>query len=78
MSLVAAPFLLDNPKVGELFPKDAIARARKVLSLFKGGVGAYTDSRGSAGVRREVADFISKRDGYPSNPEVSPPSRQMP
>ena len=38
-------------------------------ALFGGAVGAYTDSRGAAGVRKEVADFIAKRDGYPSNPD---------
>lgn len=37
--------------------------------MFGGAVGAYTDSRGNAGVRQEVADFIQRRDGYPSNPE---------
>lgn len=70
MSLVAAPFLLDHPKVGELFPSDAIARARKLLEAFKGGIGAYSDSKGNLSVRQEVADFIEKRDGFPSDPEV--------
>lgn len=69
MSLVAAPFLLDHPKVGELFPSDAIARARKLLEAFKGGIGAYSDSKGNLSVRQEVADFIEKRDGFPSDPE---------
>ncbi len=71
LALCAAPFLLDNPAVGQLFPSDAIARARQLLASFKGGVGAYTDSRGNPLVRKEVARFIEKRDGVPSNPEVS-------
>nr|GFD56990.1 glutamate--glyoxylate aminotransferase 2 [Tanacetum cinerariifolium] len=26
---------------------------------------AYSDSRGLPGIRKEVADFIGRRDGYP-------------
>jgi hypothetical protein len=63
MSLCAAPFLLDHPKVRDMFPADAIDRARTLLS-YVGSIGAYSDSRGAAGIRREVADFIEKRDGY--------------
>lgn len=48
--------------------QDAIERARKLHKSF-GSVGAYTDSRGNAAVRQEVADFIQQRDGYPSNPD---------
>lgn len=44
-------------------------RFRAALQMFGGAVGAYTDSRGNAGVRQEVADFIQRRDGYPSDPE---------
>lgn len=72
ISLVAAPFLLDHPKVGELFPQDAIERARELHKAFNGGVGAYQDSRGNPHVRREVAKFIEDRDGVgPANPDVS-------
>ncbi len=46
LALCTAPFLLDRPDVGSIFPADAIARAKKLLAAFKGGVGAYTDSRG--------------------------------
>jgi len=28
-------------------------------------VGAYSDSRGTPAVRKEVAEFIQRRDGYP-------------
>jgi hypothetical protein len=51
-SLVAAPFLLDHPSVTSMFPKDAIERARKLVKMFGGTIGAYTDSRGNAGVRQ--------------------------
>lgn len=52
-----------------MFPSDVIARAKKMLGMFSGAIGAYTDSRGSAAVRKEVAEFIERRDGYPSNPD---------
>ncbi|MQI71959.1 aminotransferase class I/II-fold pyridoxal phosphate-dependent enzyme, partial [Escherichia coli] len=64
------PFLLDDPNVGLLFPADAIARAKHYLSLTTGGLGAYSDSRGLPGIRKEVAEFIHRRDGYPSDPEL--------
>jgi glutamate--glyoxylate aminotransferase len=68
-ALVSAPFLFDHPLVDKMFPADAIARAKKINTMLGGSVGAYTDSRGSAAVRQEVADFIQGRDGYPSDPE---------
>ncbi|CAK9217287.1 unnamed protein product [Sphagnum troendelagicum] len=70
MALCQAPFLMDDPHVGLLFPSDAIARAKKYLAMNTGGVGAYSDSRGVPGVRQEVADFILERDGHPSDPET--------
>ena len=45
ISLVTCPSLLEHPKVGELYPADAIARAKQCLTYFSGGLGAYTDSR---------------------------------
>jgi glutamate--glyoxylate aminotransferase len=68
MCLMMAPFLLDDPRVGEFFPPDAIARAKTYLIHAKGGLGAYSDSSGIPYVRQEIADFIQARDGYPSNP----------
>ncbi|CAM9376964.1 unnamed protein product [Phaeothamnion confervicola] len=70
MALVTAPFLLDDPRVGEMFPPDAIARAHAYLTNVKGGIGAYSDSKGSPYVRQEIARFIEKRDGYPSDPDL--------
>ena len=63
LALCAAPFLMDHPRVGDMFPKDAIARARQMHGYLNGGIGAYSDSRGAMGIRQEVADYISKRDG---------------
>ncbi|KAG5522084.1 hypothetical protein RHGRI_034328 [Rhododendron griersonianum] len=70
VALCQAPFLLDDPNVGLIFPADAIAKAKHYLSLTSGGLGAYSDSRGLPGVRKEVAEFIGRRDGYPSDPEL--------
>ncbi|CAL0311879.1 unnamed protein product [Lupinus luteus] len=70
VALCQAPFLLDDPNAGLLFPSDAIARAKHYLSLTSGGLGAYSDSRGLPGIRKEVAEFIYRRDGYPSDPEL--------
>ncbi|CAI5495719.1 unnamed protein product [Closterium sp. Naga37s-1] len=69
LALAEAPFLMDNPETAKLFPADAIARAKKYLSFTTGGIGAYSDSRGLAGIRKEVAEFIAKRDGFPSDPD---------
>ncbi|XP_050375375.1 glutamate--glyoxylate aminotransferase 2 [Argentina anserina] len=70
VALCQAPFLLDDPNVGLLFPADAISRAKHYLSVTSGGLGAYSDSRGIPAIRKEVAEFIERRDGYPSDPEL--------
>ncbi|KAK6160215.1 hypothetical protein DH2020_003596 [Rehmannia glutinosa] len=70
VALCQAPFMLDDPNVGLVFPADAIARAKHYLALTSGGLGAYSDSRGLPGIRKEVAEFIERRDGYPSDPEL--------
>ena len=78
VALCTAPFLLDDPNVTTLFPVDAVERARKLVASFgTGGVGGYTDSRGNAAVREEVADFIQRRDGHRPEAEVSGLSRRL-
>jgi len=61
------PPLMDTPG---LFPEDVISRARAYLSnTDRGyGIGSYTDSHGLSLVKEEVAHFISRRDGFPCNP----------
>lgn len=54
MALVMAPFLLDDPKVYSMFPRDAIERARTYMKHIKGGIGAYSDSKGNPYIRQEV------------------------
>jgi glutamate--glyoxylate aminotransferase len=68
LSLLMAPFLLDDPNVSSLFPDDVIQRAKKYLNAAVGGVGAYSDSKGVMVVRQEVADFIQRTTGQYSDP----------
>eukprot|EP00043_Microstomoeca_roanoka_P029054 m.20681 g.20681 ORF g.20681 m.20681 type:complete len:482 (-) comp8941_c0_seq1:9-1454(-) len=69
LALVNYPQLLDHPDAGSMFPSDAIQRARTYLEHLPGGSGAYQDSRGNFHVRKEVADFIQRRDGVVAEPE---------
>eukprot|EP00906_Rhabdomonas_costata_P032981 RCo046437 len=69
LALCTAPFLLCHPSVGDMFPADAIERARKILGTCH-GVGAYSESKGLPVVRASVAEFISARDGHPADPEA--------
>ena len=63
LSLVVNPTLIEST----LFPEDAVSRAKKYLQGTP-DVGAYTESQGILSVREEVANFLEKRDGHPSNP----------
>lgn len=49
-------------------PLDARQRASKYMTMTKGGVGAYSDSQGILGIREEVAQFLTERDGYKGLP----------
>lgn len=69
LALMFAPFLMDQPQALSMFPSDAIARAKLYLSKLKGGVGAYSDSKGNLYIRQEIASFITSVSGQPSNPE---------
>lgn len=63
--------LTEFPELAELapgaFPKDVVARAKE-LSDEIGSIGAYSHSQGVPLIREHVAQFISERDGYPSEP----------
>eukprot|EP00586_Coscinodiscus_wailesii_P006342 CAMPEP_0172487578 /NCGR_PEP_ID=MMETSP1066-20121228/16714_1 /TAXON_ID=671091 /ORGANISM="Coscinodiscus wailesii, Strain CCMP2513" /LENGTH=467 /DNA_ID=CAMNT_0013254275 /DNA_START=230 /DNA_END=1633 /DNA_ORIENTATION=- len=55
---------VDHPSIGQLFPKDAIARAREIKdALGVAGTGAYSHSKGHIHFRKDVARFIEERDG---------------
>ncbi|GBF98865.1 hypothetical protein Rsub_11469 [Raphidocelis subcapitata] len=69
LALCAAPWLIDDDPSAHFAP-DARARAARLLGSFPGGVGAYSDSRGSAVVRGEVAGFVGARDGHAADPEA--------
>lgn len=69
LSLLMAPFLLDHPNVTTMFPSDVIERAKTYLHHIKGGIGAYSDSKGNPYVRQEIADFITRESGQPSDPD---------
>lgn len=54
-----------------LFPSDVYDRAERYLNAadMRGGMGAYSNSQGLSAVRRDVAAFISERDGHPCDPD---------
>ncbi|KAK1415784.1 hypothetical protein QVD17_31571 [Tagetes erecta] len=58
VALCQAPFLLDDPNVGLIFPADAIAKAKQYLSYTSGGLGASNDSRGLPGIRKEYVCVV--------------------
>lgn len=70
MSLIQYPELLtcESDRLNDLIPEDARQRARTLLSEI-GSVGAYTGNFGVLHIRKSVAEFISRRDGFPSSPD---------
>lgn len=60
---------VDHPVVEEMFPKDAISRAKEILQGLEeyGGIGSYVEPKGVRLFREHAASFIEARDGYPSN-----------
>jgi len=63
------PVLLNDERTANLFPPDAIARARQFMSDNSSGLGAYSHSMGLPSIREEVAAFLAARDGHPASPE---------
>lgn len=66
MALVDLPadMGIDHPLATQMFPADAIARARAIkASLACGSTGAYSHSKGVKMFRDDVAEFIRNRDG---------------
>lgn len=69
LALVENPLLLENEealKSSFNYKQDAIDRARWLLKEV-GSVGAYSQSAGAVGIRESVANYIERRDGFPSN-----------
>eukprot|EP00949_MAST-11_sp_MAST-11-sp1_P000851 g851.t1 len=70
IALTLCPALLDDPQIGNIFPEDAIERAREYLKEIPNGTGAYSHSKGVSIVRNEVAKFVEQRDGgHSADPE---------
>ena len=65
LALVEYPELLNH---ADLFPADIVTRAREILRQHPYGTGAYSQSTGIEFVRQAVADFITRRDGIPTDP----------
>uniref|UniRef100_A0A7S0E8I1 Aminotransferase class I/classII large domain-containing protein n=1 Tax=Hanusia phi TaxID=3032 RepID=A0A7S0E8I1_9CRYP len=63
LALTDYPDLLDMPGCSEVFPADAIQRAKEFHRNTPGGTGAYSESQGLRHVRENVAKFIARRDG---------------
>ena len=69
-SILENPQLLDNEQALKSslgYKSDVIERAKKLLKDVK-SVGAYSQSQGAPGIRKSVAAFIERRDGYPADP----------
>lgn len=56
-SLCEYPDLLQNDLVKQLYPADAIARAKQLLDDI-GSIGAYSHSKGVPAIRKNVAAFL--------------------
>mmetsp|Transcript_24670 Transcript_24670/g.72159 ORF Transcript_24670/g.72159 Transcript_24670/m.72159 type:complete len:223 (-) Transcript_24670:1039-1707(-) len=54
---------VDHPKASEMFPADAVERAREIKKALGGSTGAYTHSQGPLAFRKDITAFIEKRDG---------------
>jgi len=70
LSILEYPPLLENEealKNAMGYKQDVIDRAKWLLCEVK-SVGAYSQSQGVPGVRKSVANYIERRDGYPSDP----------
>lgn len=67
MSLITYPELINIVPEGT-FPSDVVERAQTLLKANPGGSGAYSVSQGIGIICKDVAEFISKRDGYPCDP----------
>lgn len=69
LSLLMAPFIMNDPNVTKIFPRDAIERAKVYQKALSGGVGAYQDSKGNMLIRREICDNIERMTGASADPD---------
>lgn len=60
---------IHHPHAHDLFPSDALARAKQYKQfLGMGNTGAYSHSQGIFALRQQVAEFIQARDDAPCDP----------
>lgn len=72
LSLIECPQLMGEDGEhggGGCFKNDVKDRAKALLHMI-GSTGAYSHSKGVLGIRKEVAHFLGKRDGFPADPEA--------
>ena len=50
-------------------PREVVERATELKKVIGVSVGSYTPSKGILGIRREVAAFVERRDGFAVDPE---------
>lgn len=67
LSLMEYPHLLENETITKTIPADIIKRAKHLHHLLPHGTGAYTQSAGTPFIKQAVAEFITKRDGIPTD-----------
>ncbi|KAF8782674.1 Alanine aminotransferase 2 like protein [Argiope bruennichi] len=63
LSLCANPALMTDDR----FPDDVKERAKNILNACGGSVGVYTECTGLELVKRHIAQFIERRDGFPAS-----------
>ena len=71
LSILEYPPLLENENALKEefgYKQDVIDRAKWLLSEVQ-SVGAYSQSQGAPGIRRSIAQFLERRDGYSAEPE---------
>lgn len=63
LSLLQYPEILESNSLDpKIYKPDAVKRTRRLLKDIGGSVGAYSGSQGVYGIRKTVANFITRRD----------------
>ncbi|XP_020603210.1 alanine aminotransferase 2-like isoform X1 [Orbicella faveolata] len=66
LTCLLCPDFLDDPS----YPQDIKEKARRILKTTPGfAISSYTDTIGLRIIREHVAKYISRRDGYPADPD---------
>jgi alanine transaminase len=70
LSLTSSPTLLNHSLVDRIFLPDEISRAKFIIENADGkSTGSYTHSKGMEFIRKDICEFIQKRDSLPTDPE---------